>query len=820
MKKLVSLSIAIFFLLTAITPILKAQVNTQDSLILVTLYDSTDGVNWANNANWLTKNPVNTWAGIGVNASNRVDSINLNSNQLTGYIPPSLGNITTLKYLGFSYNNLTGIIPSTFGNLIKLQNLYLQFNQLNGNIPTPLGNLSNLINLSLCYNQLSDTIPFSLGNLVNLQQLYLHYNQLTGKIPISIGNLNKLQYLYLHHNQLSDTIPSSMGKLASVLQLYIYNNKLSGLIPSSLGGMVQAKEILMYDNQLSGAIPSSLSKLTNLNDLQLYGNQLSDSIPSALGNMTNLHYLYLDSNQLSGTIPASLGNIANLSYLYLNNNHLSGSIPASLGNLTKLNYLELNNNQLSGIVPSNLGSQSQLYSLSINNNQLIFNGMEALAKKTIPFSVYAPQSIVPLQRNNTDTTFSITVGGTPANNTYKWYNKGTLVSTKKSDSTYRPTSNGLYYVAATNAIATQLTLNSDTIVINYPTNPQDSLALVDLYNNTGGANWANHTNWLSKLPVSSWYGVTEYNWRVTSISLASNKLIGVIPSSIVNLPYLTNLALNNNQFTFTGLEAIAKKFSFAFYSPQANVSLKQTGTTLSVSVGGNPANNTFKWYRNDTLITTKTSDSTYTPTTNGKYFVVATNAIATKLSLNSDTINITTLPIKNIILTAKENNGQVLLQWQTIGEENALSFIIQRSTDGSSFTEIATQEAVGSGNNGYSYIDTKPLFKGAGGLYYRIKSIDKEGSISFSNVSLLTTNHLPLTTISVFPNPVSHSLTIKGSHISSVKVIDNLGKGVKTVSYHDETNPTMSVSGLSKGIYHLKVQTTDGNVNMVDFEKE
>jgi len=37
-------------------------------------------------------------------------------------------------------------------------------------------------------------------------------------------------------------------------------------------------------------------------------------------------------------------------------------------------------------------------------------------------------------------------------------------------------------------------------------NVQDSLALVDLYNSTNGPNWSNHTNWLTKAPVSTWYG--------------------------------------------------------------------------------------------------------------------------------------------------------------------------------------------------------------------------------------------------------------------------------------------------------------------------
>ena len=36
---------------------------------------------------------------------------------------------------------------------------------------------------------------------------------------------------------------------------------------------------------------------------------------------------------------------------------------------------------------------------------------------------------------------------------------------------------------------------------------QDSLALVALYNSTGGPNWTNNTNWLNG-PVSTWPGVT------------------------------------------------------------------------------------------------------------------------------------------------------------------------------------------------------------------------------------------------------------------------------------------------------------------------
>ena len=47
-------------------------------------------------------------------------------------------------------------------------------------------------------------------------------------------------------------------------------------------------------------------------------------------------------------------------------------------------------------------------------------------------------------------------------------------------------------------------------------NVQDSLALVDLYNSTGGPNWANQDNWLAGT-VSTWYGILVTEGRVIAI---------------------------------------------------------------------------------------------------------------------------------------------------------------------------------------------------------------------------------------------------------------------------------------------------------------
>jgi len=50
--------------------------------------------------------------------------------------------------------------------------LYLDHNQLSGTIPASLGNLSTLESLSLADNQLTGSIPTELGNFTYLASLF------------------------------------------------------------------------------------------------------------------------------------------------------------------------------------------------------------------------------------------------------------------------------------------------------------------------------------------------------------------------------------------------------------------------------------------------------------------------------------------------------------------------------------------------------------------------------------------------------------------------------------------------------------------------
>ncbi len=195
-------------------------IHPDDYAALKALYESTDGDNWLLNDGWDFNNPtvdaavVNEWYGVTVDtATGRVTNLSLWWNNLSGSIPPELGNLSSLQSLDLGDNNLRGSIPPELGNLSSLQSLDLGDNNLRGSIPPELGNLSSLQSLTLFYNNLSGSIPPELGNLSSLQEIDLFYNNLSGSIPPELGNQSSLQEIDLFYNNLSGSIPESLSDL-------------------------------------------------------------------------------------------------------------------------------------------------------------------------------------------------------------------------------------------------------------------------------------------------------------------------------------------------------------------------------------------------------------------------------------------------------------------------------------------------------------------------------------------------------------------------------------------------------------------------------
>ncbi|TYG78095.1 hypothetical protein ES288_D02G029700v1 [Gossypium darwinii] len=85
--------------------------------------------------------------------------IDLSCNNLTGHIPPELGNLSEIHSLNLSHNKLTGVIPSSFSKLHQIESLDLSYNNLSGEIPNQLVELNSLEVFSVAFNNLSGSIP-------------------------------------------------------------------------------------------------------------------------------------------------------------------------------------------------------------------------------------------------------------------------------------------------------------------------------------------------------------------------------------------------------------------------------------------------------------------------------------------------------------------------------------------------------------------------------------------------------------------------------------------------------------------------------------
>lgn len=114
------------------------------------------------------------------------------------------------------------------------------------------------------------------------------------------------------------------------------------------------------------------------------------------------------------------------------------------------------------------------------------------------------------------------------------------------------------------------------------------------------------------------------------------------------------------------------------------------------------------------------------------------------------------LPVKLLYFTVKNKGPQATAEWKVETPEDAFQYVLQRKSGNESWQVISTipaQDAISL----YQQNDG-PL---AAGVYlYRLKIIEKNRSIVYSPVQMVTVKSEDLTRLVIYPNPVSQVLNI------------------------------------------------------------
>ncbi len=302
---------------------------------------------------------------------------------------------------------------------------------------------------------------------------------------------------------------------------------------------------------------------------------------------------------------------------------------------------------------------------------------------------------------------------------------------------------------------------------------------------------------------------------------------------------LINNIFNNNLRNYDAInQSGGETYDFRRGATTANQNyynnLVQIGTDLtnsgSRSVGENvenanptslfastdPSQPNFLYPANDSFALDKGSNSLYTSSLGDVN--IATDFLG-NLRLVNTTVDLgaiewnSTLPVKVKTFNAKANKNIVNLSWSVGLEDNVNHYIVERSTNGADFKEVAKVLAIG--NNRYTSNDLQPV---NGVAYYRLTSVDNDGTKAiYKDLKSVNFSLAPNTVLSVYPNPIqanNFDLSLSGYPADkySYKITNAAGSIISKGTFNYDGVSLSKISLNAKGGLYI-LSLTNGDIN-------
>lgn len=174
------------------------------------------------------------------------------------------------------------------------------------------------------------------------------------------------------------------------------------------------------------------------------------------------------------------------------------------------------------------------------------------------------------------------------------------------------------------------------------------------------------------------------------------------------------------------------------------------------------------------------------------------------------------LPVQLTEFKGIQNGPENLLYWETASELNTDRFVIQRSFDGTRFTDIGSENARGSENKktSYRFVDKQIA---SGTYYYRLMQVDKDGRFTYSTLVKLQANAKRPAGLRIVNNPAVSHLDIEfpiTQTVSTLRVIDVTGKTFLQITIPKglQRYRIDEVVRLRPGLYILEFQSVNREV--------
>lgn len=157
------------------------------------------------------------------------------------------------------------------------------------------------------------------------------------------------------------------------------------------------------------------------------------------------------------------------------------------------------------------------------------------------------------------------------------------------------------------------------------------------------------------------------------------------------------------------------------------------------------------------------------------------------------------LPLSWLSFSVEQSNNEAILNWQTATEKNTQSFVVQRSGDGVTWTDLASVNAQGENNqtNLYNYQDNYPL---AGTNYYRIKAVDSDGKISYSIIKTISYSQKQKLFTILNNLSTTNNILIQVNKETNISLYNSVGQILWIKKFGKGTH-NISLSQSPKGIY-------------------